>query len=62
MPLADGAISLRPEFNHGETLTLDLDLASRPPLDDGDKPMLELDLGPDSEPEGDPKLGDKRPG
>jgi hypothetical protein len=46
-PLADGAISLKPEFNSGRPMTLDLDLGtSRPPQDD--KPMLELDLGPDA--------------
>lgn len=61
VPLADGAISLRPEFNHGEALTLDLDLASRPPQVDEDKPLLELDLGPDSDQADPTKPGDKRP-
>jgi hypothetical protein len=61
VPLADGAISLRPEFNHGEVLTLDLDLASRPPQIDEDKPLLELDLGPDSDQADPAKPGDKRP-
>jgi pilus assembly protein FimV len=40
VPLVDGSISLRPEFNGGQPMTLDFEL-------DGGKPMLELDLGAD---------------
>jgi pilus assembly protein FimV len=54
VPLADGSISLRPEFNAGQAVTLDLDLGGSRAAAQGDKPMLELDLGPDD--------GDKRPG
>ena len=58
-PLAEGSISLRPEFNHGQAVTLDLDLGNaRPPQED--KPMLELDLGPDDKPGDDAKPDDKR--
>jgi pilus assembly protein FimV len=42
VPLADGTISLRPEFNGGQAMTLDFDL-------DADKPMVELDLGSDDD-------------
>jgi pilus assembly protein FimV len=53
-PLVDGAISLRPEFNGGQPMTLDFDLDPAK-LADSDKPMLELDLGADDEapPDGD---------
>jgi pilus assembly protein FimV len=40
IPLADGAINLRPEFNGGQPMKLDFE------LEEG-KPMLELDLGVD---------------
>jgi pilus assembly protein FimV len=48
-PLVDGAISLRPEFNGGQAVTLDLDLAGGR-MAQGHKPMLELDLGDDDAP------------
>jgi hypothetical protein len=48
VPLADGSISLRPEFNGGQAMTLDLELGSEHTAQ-SDKPMLELDLGPDLE-------------
>ena len=50
-PLVDGSISLRPEFNGGQAMTLDFELD---PAQAG-KPMLELDLGADGDapPEGD---------
>ena len=53
-PLVDGAISLRPEFNNGQAMTLDFDLDPAQ-LAQGDNPMLELDLSGDEEvpPEGD---------
>jgi pilus assembly protein FimV len=41
-PLEGGSISLRPEFNGGQAMTLDFDL-------NGGKPMLELDLGSDGD-------------
>jgi hypothetical protein len=41
-PLVDGSISLRPEFNGGQPMTLDFEL-------EGGKPMLELDLGADDD-------------
>jgi hypothetical protein len=45
-PLAEGEISLRPEFNSGQALTLDLDLGgAKSAASDG--PIVELDLGPD---------------
>jgi hypothetical protein len=46
-PLVDGAISLKPEFNGGQSVTLDLD---RPPS--ADKPSLDFDLGEDDKPAG----------
>jgi hypothetical protein len=49
LPLVDGAISLRPEFNGGQAVTLDLDLAGGR-MAQGHKPMLELDLGDDATP------------
>jgi pilus assembly protein FimV len=52
-PLADGAISLKPEFNGGQAMTLDFELDPA----QGDKPMLELDLGSDNTASPD---GDKR--
>lgn len=50
-PLVDGSISLRPEFNGGQPMTLDFDLDHAP----GGKPLLELDLGGDDDapPDGD---------
>jgi pilus assembly protein FimV len=53
-PLVDGSISLRPEFNGGQPMTLDFDLDPAK-LAESDKPMLELDLGADDDapPEGD---------
>jgi hypothetical protein len=63
VPLAgDGAISLKPEFNAGQPVRLDLDLAGgRVPQED--KPMLELDLGGEGEPPANPDApGGKRPG
>ena len=50
-PLLDGAISLRPEFNGGQAMTLDFDLDPA----QGDEPLLELDLSGDEDvpPEGD---------
>ncbi len=45
VPLVDGSISLRPEFNGGQPMRLDFDLDSAP----DDKPMLELDLGSDDD-------------
>jgi hypothetical protein len=59
-PLAEGSISLRPEFNHGQAVTLDLDLGNVPAPQEEDKPMLELDLGPDDQPGDDAKPDDKR--
>jgi pilus assembly protein FimV len=56
VPLADGAISLRPEFSGGQAVTLDLDLAGSR-AEQADKPMLELDLGDDDTP-----LGGGKPG
>jgi pilus assembly protein FimV len=52
-PLVDGSISLRPEFNGGQPMTLDFDLDPAK-LTESDKPMLELDLGADDDapPEG----------
>ncbi len=47
-PLVDGAISLRPEFNSGKPVTLDFDLLADNTTET-DKPMLELDLGPDED-------------
>jgi hypothetical protein len=63
VPLAEGEISLRPEFNSGQALTLDLDLGGSRAAQ-GDKPALELDLGPDGEAAADdedspPRSGDK---
>ncbi len=49
VPLADGTISLRPEFNGGQAMTLDFDR-------DTGKPMVELDLGSDDDA---PPQGDK---
>jgi hypothetical protein len=46
-PLVDGAISLKPEFNGGQPVTLDLD---RPAS--ADKPSLDFDLGDDDTPAG----------
>jgi len=62
-PLADGSISLRPEFNSGQAMTLDFDLDPAK-LADADKPMLELDLGGDDDasPEGDKPDPGKRLG
>ncbi len=54
-PLGDGAISLRPEFNGGQAMTLDFELDAAQ-LAQGDKPMLELDLGGDDDA---PPKGDK---
>jgi pilus assembly protein FimV len=48
MPLAEGSISLRPEFNSGQSVTLDLDLGGERSAQ-ADKPMLELDLSADFE-------------
>ena len=50
-PLADGSINLRPEFNGGQPLTLDFELAgtTKPTTD---KPSLEFDLGDDAPPDG----------
>jgi hypothetical protein len=45
LPLGEGEISLRPEFNSGQAVTLELELGPRPLQED--KPALELDLGPD---------------
>ena len=52
-PLVDGAISLRPEFNSGQAMTLDFELDPAQ-VAQGDQPMLELDLGADDDapPEG----------
>jgi pilus assembly protein FimV len=47
-PLVDSAISLRPEFNGGQAMTLDFDLDPAK-LAESDKPMLELDLGSDDD-------------
>jgi hypothetical protein len=47
-PLVDGAISLGPEFDGAQGMSLDLELDNTQTAQ-GDKPMLELDLGPDSE-------------
>ena len=57
-PLADGAISLKPEFNGGQPMTLDFELDPA----QADKPMLELDLGADDDasPDGDKRDPDKR--
>ncbi len=59
-PLVDGAISLRPEFNGGQAMTLDFDLDPSQ-LTQADKPMLELDLGTDGDTDAPPD-GDKRSG
>ncbi len=58
-PLVDGSISLRPEFNAGQAMTLDFDLDPTK-LTETDKPMLELDLGADDDADASPD-GDKRP-
>jgi pilus assembly protein FimV len=46
-PLMEGAISLKPEFNGGQSVTLDLE---RPAM--LDKPSLDFDLGDDDKPLG----------
>lgn len=50
-PLPEGTIVLRPEFNAGEEVKLDLDLTNEPrqaTAADAAKPDLEFDLGPDA--------------
>jgi hypothetical protein len=54
--LAEGEISLRPEFNSGQPLTLDLDLGGSRAATAGG-PMVEFDLGTDEGPAG----GDEKP-
>jgi hypothetical protein len=45
-PAAEGTIVLRPEFNHGEALSLDLDLTTKPSaMESSPSPGVELDLG-----------------
>jgi hypothetical protein len=58
-PLVDGAISLSPELGGTQGLSLDLELDATQGAQ-GDKPMLELDLGPDSEAGGAAKPDPKR--
>ncbi len=58
-PLVDGSISLRPEFNGGQPMTLDFDLDPAK-LAESDKPMLELDLGSDDD--APPESGKPDPG
>ncbi len=48
-PLVDGAISLRPELGGAQGLSLDLELDDSARFSQVDQPMLELDLGPDSD-------------
>ena len=50
-PVPEGTIVLRPEFNAGEEVKLDLDLTNEPrqgTAADAAKPDLEFDLGPDA--------------
>jgi hypothetical protein len=47
----EGSIVLRPEFNSGQAVTLDLDLTNRPPAAEAAPPApadLEIDLGSDA--------------
>jgi hypothetical protein len=48
-PAAEGTIVLRPEFNSGEAVSLDLDLTTKPDPMETSVPGVELDLGADAE-------------
>jgi hypothetical protein len=62
-PVPEGTIVLRPEFNHGEPLSLDLDLSTEPAppapeppasaATDPAEPTIDLDAGEPSKPGGD---------
>lgn len=47
-PVAEGTIVLRPEFNSGEAVSLDLDLSTKTGAMDTSAPGVELDLGDDA--------------